>query len=70
MSLLPPRTAAKLKKLPRSERLLYAQELKGKYEYRRNHLQTLADKLALEWVAKQADHFDVIIDELDEIVGA
>lgn len=68
MSVLPPRTVTKLRKLPKSERRLYAQELKGKYEYRRNHLDTIAKKLALDWVDSQARHFDAVIAELEKIL--
>lgn len=66
VGLLPPRTIAKLDKLPPSKRREYAQELKGRYEYRTNHLRAAARDMAEEWVERQGAHLDKILEALDE----
>lgn len=69
MSLLPPRTRAKLDRLPLSARREYAQSLKGTYENRTLSLKSTARRIAKSWALQQEDHFERIIAELDEILG-
>lgn len=69
MSLLPPRTRAKLDRLPMSEKREYAQTLKGRYEVRCNSLKITARQIAKEWALQQEDHFERIIAELDAVIN-
>lgn len=68
MSILPPRTRAKLDRLPRADRMEYAQTLKGSYEYRLNHITDSAKNIAEQWAWKQGEHLEKCIAELDEIL--
>ena len=68
--LLPPRTVAKIRRLPKVDRKVYAQELKGSYEYRRAHLKNTARDMARDWVDAQAAHLDRVIVELDAIINS
>jgi len=63
-SLLPPRTLAKLERLPAAERREFAQTLLGRYEYRLRHLDRAARDLAVTWATSQRAHFENVVVEL------
>lgn len=65
---LTPQTVAKLRRLPLTERKIYAQELSGKYEKRVLRLHNKAANLAVNWTLAQRLYFQTCINELTAIV--
>lgn len=69
-SRIPPRTLAKIHRLPSDERREYVQELKGRYEQKLRHLHKASKAQWEEWANNQRDHFEQIVVELDELMEA
>ncbi len=67
VSLIPPRTLAKLNRLQSAEMREYAQELIGGYERGKLALEHRGHEIALDWAASQVAHLDRVIEELREL---
>ena len=65
-SLLPPRAANKLRRLPTPERRQYAQELIGRYEVQRTRVHNAAKSIAKTWEEEQTAHLENVLAELRE----
>lgn len=67
-SVLPPRTLAKILRLPRPERRMYVQELIGKYEHSTLQIPRAAKDLAESWAERQADALEDVLKELRQFL--
>ncbi len=63
-SVLPPRTLAKIKRLPTEERRIYVQELIGKYEHSALQIPRAAKDLAESWAEPQRVALENCLEEL------
>ena len=64
VSLIPPRTVTKAKRLPPGERRMYLQELIGSHEQSLLTIKNRAHEMAEEWAFKQEAHQEAVIQQL------
>lgn len=65
---LPPQTIRALARLPESDRKLKAADYLAHYHIKANQLHRTAERMAQQWVDRQADFFDEICKELRHII--
>lgn len=68
MSLLPPRTEAKLSKMDTAARREYAQVLLGRYESSLLAIEHRGRTMLKRWRVNQVEHLERVCDELRSII--
>lgn len=67
-SVLPPRTINYLRNLTESDRKVYASQLLGSYQEKALKFEQTGERMAQEWVINQGKFFEMVCDELRDII--